>query len=399
MTLLDINLLKQDDTSISFTWTETGDTCRVIRDEDEIYKGTDSFLIDKDLARGEYYTYTIERLDSEGAIAETVKMHTGTENEEKSFLNALESITLTTIISESRISIAWGKIQGIEEYHIYRDGKFLELSAKNQYTDRDIKGDREHTYWIRGKRPLPESEESFSEGKFVLARIFGLFNRRPSSKEPAMEDFWLTKKVGKLDHLLADRNLAEPKPRYFKWHFRYNTFLPDAVIENPNLLSPHRYFSGDGRGFDPESNQYRTKVEFAVELQDNKAILEYETDVGTTISYNWRKKFKKADVASADGIEFEEVDEGERTATVYLKHAVGNPITTAPDINYEVAAVFYHFGGYDISGIHDQSPNHEVYLKDNASEEWVSLHQTQTKGLAWMAGPIARQYWRMSNFE
>lgn len=395
----DINLLEQSDTTIYFTWTKTGDTCRVIRDETVIYTGTHNAVRDENLKRGEFYTYTIERLDGDEKVIDKIKMQTGTENKADNHLNRLQEITVTAIVSHSRVSLAWGEIQGVEEYEIYRDGELIDTVNKTQYTDRNISMDRPYVFWIRCKRPLPDSEENFGEEKFIAARIFGLFNRRPSQTEPAMEDFWLTKKIGRLDHLLEDRHQAEEQLRFSKWYFRYMTFLPDAMIQNPNVLSLNRYFSGDDRGFDPEAKQYRTQVEFSIEFKDHSAMCEFHKDVGTSIAYNWRKKFRKADVASTEGIHFEEVKENDRTATVFYKHSVGNPITPAPDITYEVSAVFYHNGTYDIAGIHDQSPNHEVYLKDAGSEDWEMIHEAESKGLAWMAGPIARQYWRISNFE
>lgn len=395
----DINRLEQSDTAIYFTWTKTGDTCRVIRDETVIYTGTDNKITDENLERGELYTYTIERLDQNEKIIERIKMQTGTENKADNHLNRLQEITVTAIVSESRISLAWGEIPGVEEYEIYRNGELIDKSAKTQYTDRNVPMDQSYTFWIRCKRPLPDSEENFSEEKFVAARIFGLFNKRPSQTEPAMEDFRLTKKIGRLDHLLVDRHQAQDQPRFSKWHFRYMTFLSDAMIQNPNFLSVNRYFSGDDRGFDPEATRYRTQAEFSLEFKDNSAVCEFHKDIGTSIAYNWRKKFRKADVASTEGIQFEEVKEKDNMATVFYKHSVGNPITPAPDISYEVSAVFYHNGTYDIAGIHDQSPNHEVYLRDDESDEWEMIHASESKGLAWMAGPIARQYWRISNFE
>ncbi|RNF38707.1 DUF3238 domain-containing protein [Planococcus salinus] len=395
----DINLLEQSDTAIYFTWTKTGDTCRVIRDETVIYTGTHNAVKDENLERGEFYTYTIERLDQEEKVVDRIKMQTGTENKEHNHLNRLQAITVTAIVSENRISLAWGEIQGVEEYEIYREGELVDTVTATQYTDRNVPMDQSYTFWIRCKRPLPDSEENFGEEKFIAARLFGLFNRRPSRSEPAMEDFWLTKKIGRLDRLLVDRHQAQDRPQFSKWYFRYMTFLPDRIIQNPNMLSPNRYFSGDDRSFDPEAKRYRTQVEFSIELNDKSAICEFHKDIGTSVAYNWRRKFRKADVASTEGIHFEEVRENDRTATVFYTHKVGNPITTAPDISYEVSAVFYHNGTYDISGIHDQSPNHEVYLKDGASEEWEMIHEAESKGLAWMAGPIARQYWRISNFE
>ncbi|WP_223642619.1 DUF3238 domain-containing protein [Planococcus sp. 4-30] len=391
---MDILVLEQSETMIYFRWTDTEDVCRVKRDEQIVYTGTQNLFKDEGLKKGELYTYTLERLDASGSWTDKIKLHTGTENRKKDSINRLEEIVLTTIVSKSRISLAWGEIEGISQFDIYCNGKFIETVERNQYTDRQVPMNEEFTYWIRGKRPVAKSEERFSEEKFTLAKIFGTLNWNSSKEKAAMEEFWLTKKIAPLDSLLSD----EEKPKIYPvWQFRYNTFLPELILKNPNLLSPFPYFQGDGREFDPDSLHYRTQVSFTVDLKEEESSFEYDKDVGPTIGYNWRKKFSKADVASSEGIELEKIEETGHKVSVTLKHSIGNPITTSPNIDYEVSAAFYRDGSYDIIGIHDQSPNHEVYLKLDDGE-WMEIHQTESEGLAYMAGPIASQYWRISNF-
>ena len=392
---LDILVLEQSDTMIYFRWTATDDVCRVKKEDQVVYTGTQNLFKDEGLKKGELYTYTIERLDSSGKWTDKIKLHTGTENRKQDSINRLEEIVLTAIVSENRISLAWGEIEGITEFDIYQNGIFLETVEKNQYTDRQIPMDQEFTYWIRGKRPVAKSEESFRKEKFTVAKVFGALNWNSSQDKAAMEDFWLTKIIAPLDNLLSDKE--KPKA-YPVWHFRYHTFLPDLILKNPNLLSPFPYFQGDGRDFDPDSLHYRTQVNFTVDLKEEESSFTYDKDVGPTIGYNWRKKFSKADVASAEGIELEKIEETGHKVSITLKHSVGNPITTSPNIDYEVSAAFYRDGTYDIIGIHDQSPNHEVYLKDGDDGEWMGIHLTESEGLAYMAGPIASQYWRISNF-
>ncbi|TWT04410.1 DUF3238 domain-containing protein [Planococcus sp. CPCC 101016] len=391
----DVLVLEQSDTLIYFRWTDTEDVCRVKRDEQIVYTGTQNSFKDEGLKKGELYTYTLERLNASGNWTDKIKLHTGTENRKKDSINRLEEIVLTAIVSEGRVSLAWGEIEGIIRFDIYRNGKFIETVEKNQYTDRQVPMDEESTFWIRGKRPVADAEESFSEGKFTIAKIFGALNWNSTKEKAAMEDFWLTKKIAPLKSLLSDQE----KPKIYPvWHFRYNTFLPELILKNPNLLSPFPYFQGDGREFDPDSLHYRTQVNFTVDLKEEESSFSYDKDVGPTIGYNWRKKFSKADVASAEGIELEKFEETGHKVTITLKHAVGNPITTSPDIDYHVSAAFYRDGTYDIVGIHDQSPNHEVYLKFGDDGKWMEVHQTESEGLAYMAGPIASQYWRISNF-
>jgi len=338
-------------------------------------------------------------LGDDGQVKERIKMQTSTEDHSEDTINYLQQIAITTIVSDSKIILAWGAIDGIEEYEIYRDGEPLETIQKTQFTDRNVEMDREYSYWIRAKRPLERSETGFSEEKSVAAHLFGLFNIKSSQQEAAMEEFWLTKKIAPLEQLLADSPQVNVSEFNRIWDFRYSTFLPDKYLANPNLLSPNRYFAGDNRTFDPNSSQYRTQVNFSLQLGKEDSTLELQKDVGMSIAYDWRKKFRKADVASSEDIRLEKVKEDERNVMVTLKHSVGNPLTTSPNIDYDVSATFYRDGHYDIVGLHDQSPNHEVYLKHDKMDDWLQIHEAESKGLAWMSRAIASQYWRTSNFE
>lgn len=398
-THLEIDLLKQTDTSIYFEWTETGDTCVVKRDANVIYEGTDHSFTDENLEPGEMYTYTIDRLDSSGKKAERIKMQTSTENHSEDIVNLLQQRAFTTIVTPSKIALAWGGIEGVDSYEIYRDGELIDTIKKRQYTDRDIEKDQAYTYWIRAKRPLERSETDFSEEKSFLANIFGFINIKSSQDKAAMEEFWVTKKLASIDKLLGDSPKTDVSDQNRKWDFRYTTFLPDDLLQNPNLLSPNRYFGGDGREFDAEAKDYRTQVNFTLELRDKESRIEFKKDVGVSIAYDWRKKFRKADVASSNEVQVEKVKEDDRNVNISLTHSVGNPLTTSPNIDYDVSATFYRNGQYDIVGLHDQAPNHEVYLKNDKMDDWFQIHEAESKGLAWMSRSIASQYWRISNFE
>lgn len=396
---LELELLEQTDTSIFFIWTNTGGTCRIERDGKIIYEGTDNSFKDEGLTPGELYIYTVERLDLDGKAIDRIKFQTGTENYLDDFINRLQQITVSTIVSDSKIAIAWGAIEGIASFDIYRNGEFVTETDKNQFTDLKADSKESYTYWVHGKRPLEKSEENKKHRKSFLATVFGLVNVRSSQEQAALEEFWIIKRVASREKLLAEQPTQKDQIQQPEWQLRYLTFLGEEVLPNPNLTSLNRFFKGDGRSFDPDSTDYRTRVDLTVRFTEEGALVDFEKDVGTTIAYNWRKKFRKADVASSAGIELKEVKEDHHRIAIDLKHSVGNPLVASPDIDYQIAANFYRIGTYDIIGIHDQAPNHEVYLKDSKNADWGQIHEAEDKGLSWMAGPIASQYWRISNFE
>lgn len=398
---LELELLEQTDAMIFFIWTNTGATCRVQRDEELVYEGTDNSFKDEGLTPGELYVYTIEKLDMEGKVVDRLKLQTGTENHSDDFINRLQQITVSTILSESKLALAWGPINGITSFDVYRNGELLATTNKNQFTDFHAQKDEAYTYSVQGKRPLEQSEETRKNEKSLLATLFGMLNIRSSQEKAAMEEFWITKRIASRNELLAtspsDKNwIAKKQP---EWQLRYLTFLAEEMMPNPSPFALNRYFKGDNRSFNPDAREYRTRIDVTIRFREEGATVDFSKDVGTTIAYNWQKKFRKADVASAAGVELTEVKEDSRKVMVSITHSVGNPLIASPDIDYQVTANFYRNGVYDIIGIHDQAPNHEVYLKRKRDDEWGQIHEAEDKGLSWMAGPIASQHWRISNFE
>lgn len=392
---IDILVLEQSDTLIYFRWTTTEAVCRVKRGTQVVYTGTQNYFKDDGLPVGQLCTYTIERLDAAGNWIDKIKFQTGTENRKVDKGNRLAEIVLTTIVSKGRISLAWGKIDGISTFDIYRNGQFIESVEKNQYTDDKVLSDQQYTYRIRGKRPVSRAGKRVNEKKFSLHKMFGALQQNSSQENAAMEDFWLTQIIAPLHSLLSDQPNTAVQP---VWHFRYNTFLPETLLKNPNLLSPFHYFKGDNRSFSPDSLEYRTHVNFTVSFNESEPPLSWDKNVGPTIGYNWRKKFSKADVASAEKIDLTKTDESHQKISIALTHCVGNPLTTSPNIDYNLSADFYRDGTYTILGAHDQSPNHEVYLKYSEDRQWTEIHQSESEGLSYMAGPTANKYWRLSNF-
>lgn len=395
---LEIDLLKQSDSLIYFMWSATGRTYKLYRDGQLVYEGTSNSFKDVDLARGEIYTYLLEEIGEDGEVSERLAMQTMTENHGKNVIHCLQEIAVTAIVAKDRITLAWGEIKGIEKYKIYRDGELIHETHQTQFCDQRIERDKSYTYLIRGRRPLIRSDERMGAPKFVAAKAFAILKPDDTYVEPTDEDFWITKKIGEVNRLLAGNDKSGNEKPYFDWQFRYSTFLDEKYIHSPNPLSPNRYFAGDDRSFDPEAGSYRTRTGFSLQLTEGGTQFDHAKSIGTSIAYDRRKKFRKAQIASSAGIVIERAETDERKEVISINHRVGNPLTTSPEIGYRVSASFYRNGHYDISGIHDQSPNHEVYLKNSLTDEWMPIHQADSKGLAWMSDVIACQYWRISNF-
>lgn len=383
---------------IYFTWNDVGGTYKVYRDGHHLYEGTVSEFSDGDFKHAKLYNYVIERVE-DGIVIDVIALQTSAFAEQKNKESPLQSLVMTTIVAKTQIALSWEEIKDVAEYDVYRNGTHMTTAVGNSYIDRDFSLDEIYTYTIKSKRSLAKSEERFNVFQSIVSTVFGLLNPVSSKAEAAIEQFSVTKSIAKPRELLTPVQDRVRLPNVDRWGFRYMTFLQDDWVLNPNLLSRNRYFKGDDRGFDSNGASYRTRVDIELAYDLERSPLTFTRDVGPSIVYDAFKRFRKQATASHDGITLKRTNHGEDEAGFHLLHAVGNPLTTAPDINYEVRAVMRRDGTFDMTGYHDQAPHHEIYLMRGEENEWKPIHQAESKGLAWMSEVIAWQYWRISNFE
>lgn len=382
---------------IYFTWNDVGGTYKVYRDGHHLYEGTVSEFSDGDFKHAKLYNYVIERVEDD-IVIDVIALQTSAFAEQKNKVSPLQSLVMTTIVAKTQISLSWEEIKDVAEYDVYRNGTHMTTVNDNYYIDRDFSLDEIYTYTIESKRSIAKSEERFNVFRSGVSTVFGKLNL-VSAREAAIERFTVTKMIAKPLELLTPVQDRGPLPNVDRWGFRYTTFLDNDWVLNPNLLSRNRYFKGDDRGFDSNGASYRTRVDVELAYDCERSPLTFTRDVGQSLAYDVFKRFRKQATASLDGIMLKRTDHGGDEAGFRLMHAVGNPLTTAPDINYEVRAIMRRDGTFDMTGYHDQAPHHEVYLMRGAGDDWKPIHQAESKGLVWMSEVIAWQYWRISNFE
>lgn len=387
--------ISQTTNEITFNLRNERGPFRIYRENKLVYEGEDDTFTDKDLIEGTTYLYTIE-IGSRRGTPERMKVQTSTAVQSKEAENVLQDTVITTIISRSLVSMEWEPIEGVEEYVICRNGKRIAKVEEPFFVDRWVASREEYTYWIYAERPMTKSEKDFDEEKFLVAGVIGFFKKGADERDAVMEKFQITKVLDPLEEILHSEDAA---PERKEWRFQYKTFLNRAWFKNPNPASPYRYFKGDGRGFDPAAPEYRTMAEVVVTDDESFPDVRLNKDVGETKGYGMLRNLKKEETASDEGIQLEDVEIEEKKISFVLKHSVGNPLVTSPEIDYHVWGNLYHNGFYDIVGIHDQSPHHEVYLKHGVQRTWTTLHQSESEGLEWLAEPMAGMYWRVSNFK
>ncbi|MCM3744758.1 DUF3238 domain-containing protein [Sporosarcina luteola] len=397
--LFEIKSVKHKHDLISFTWNDVGGFYNVYKDGEHLYEGSVPEFQDGDFKHGKLYHYIIERVEN-NQVVDVIAVQTSAFAEEKSIENPLKSLVMTTIVAKTQIALSWERIKEVDEYEVYRNGEFMAKVGGNSFIDRDIDADQSYVYSIRSRRPLNQSEEMLTSVKSAVSNLFGMLNPSTSTSESAVETFTTIKSIGKPSKLLRPVNEREQEIETVdRWKFRYTTFLADKWIRNPNPLSPNHFFEGDKRSFDPNGEGFRTRVDIELAYDEKGEPMKFSKEVGPTVAYDHLKRFRVKAKASADGITMSRTDHKKGESGFLLEHSVGNPLTAAPKIDYEVNAVFRRHGTYDMSGYFDPAPHHEIYLMKGRGEEWQPILQVESRGLAFMSEAIAYHYWRCSNFE
>ncbi|GAM14728.1 DUF3238 domain-containing protein [Mesobacillus selenatarsenatis] len=386
--------IEQDAKQIKLEWKGPRRPYRVFRGEELIYEGLEPKLVDQNLVPGTLYTYCIEALDDHGNVEVKMRIQTTTSVDLKERDNILEDLLITTIVTHGQIGFEWEPIEGVSEYSIFRNGIKLETVTSCAFTDKNINDDDDYNYTIKARRPLQRSDKIKWELKSVVANAVGAIKKDSSTEMAADEEFTITKRIGPLKDLL--KSPQESKHKSGNWQLRYTTFLKEEWLKNPNAASEDQIFKGDHRTFDPESSEFRTRSDVFIDTDNPSALLSKAT--GNTEAFTKKHEQLESASASDEGIQLEKVLTEDDRVQFHLNHSVSNPLVVSPAIDYHVCGTFYKDNEFDLVGIHDQAPEHEIYLKEPGTDEWQVIHQAHSKGLEMMADPMANHYWRYSTF-
>ncbi|MEH7444513.1 DUF3238 domain-containing protein [Bacillus sp. JJ1122] len=391
-----MDLIEQQPTCITIAWPESHGRYRVYRDHKLIYNGPATKLMDRNLIPGTLYTYSIEKMDGNDHVEEILKIQTRTEVDYKERENALQDLIMTSVVANNQVSLEWEPIEGVSEYTIFKNGVKMKTIDCCSYIDDDLESDEEIIYTIKAKRPLQRSDQIKWEIKSVVAHAVGAIKKDSSTEMAAKEEFSITKKIGPLNQLLKPVGAISEGNKERLWQLRYTTFLNEEWLQNPNPASADHYFKGDNRSFDPESSKFRTRADVFIDSENPSALLSKE--VGKTEAFNKKEEFIEEADASDEGIKLKKVFSDDDKIMFQLHHSISNPLVMSPAIDYIVCGTFYKDGQFDLVGLHDQAPHHEIYLKAAGTEDWQPIHQAESKGLEMMASTLANQYWRYSTF-
>lgn len=393
-----LQAIEQGTDHISLLWHRSPGQYQVYRNSMLIYTGPATKVTDTNLTPGTNYTYSIEKIAENGRVLEIIKVQTSTSVTQKEKENPLKDLIFTTVVANGRIGLEWDAIEGITQYTVFRNGQLLETVNGSSLTDNMINENEEYTYTIKAKRPLQRSDQLESEANSLIANAVGMLMKSSEPSRAANEEFMITKKLPATAHILTSAEDQHRQTSSMLWQLQYTTFLKDKWVKNPNPVDEKHFFKGDDRDFSANSSRFRTRADLFIDLdlEDSPVLLTRE--VGETQAFNANHEFLDKKRASPEGIQLEKIHSDQDAIKFQLKHAVSNPMVASPAIDYVICGTFHKAGQIDLVGYHDQAPHHEIYLKENGTETWTSIHQSESKGLEMMATQLANHYWRYSTY-
>lgn len=381
----EILAVRSEQDSIILRWKGEDGIYRVQRDGQTMYEGYSMIFVDKQAVRGEKHTYKI-RNDHEVIVVQTSLFAF-----EKDEGNLLRDVVLTTIVSKDQVVLSWEAIPFVASYEVFRNGQFLCKVSATYVIDQSISVTNSYEYTIYAERPIVMSDEKLNYSKAIASKAVAIFQPLKAKIHPTSDRFIMTKKIAVIENILAKEQTSSS---INSWQLRYTTFLADKWVKNPNWLSFNHYFKGDHRDFQSDGKTFRTRVDLALHFCEKNAPLSMTKSVSSSEAYSYRKKFRAKATASLEDVDVQRFSEN----YFRLRHSVGNPLTPAPNINYEVVVEIEKNGNFDISGQHDPAPHHEVYVQTD-NRGWMPIHQAKSKGLAYMSEMVVNEYWRYSYFQ
>jgi hypothetical protein len=401
---LKYNLTKEND--LELNWNNISDKYVIYKNEEKIWEGQSTSFSTNQLEQDYSYTFTIiaYKDGKEYQMAE-VKIHTYSlpdstlkgQTDEDSSSNKespLKNTYLNAIISNNEVVLELsGEIPDDDKkYEIYKDGNLIGKLEDNKYVDKDITPGKTYTYNIVGKTEISESEKSKIDA-FLSEK--GIVVSENEKKEMYQKPYEITRVITIPDSISGRlKKITELSASSYQYTyvFRYKTFIPLCRVPALSMWQGWLLdydFGGDCRGFDFDSDKYRTKVETPIYFTDGHTILDTNGRfVSPSSIYDSNGNLIETRQADRDGIKYKNISLSADKVSFTLDHGVAVPFGLAPEINYTYDLEIYKNGSFVIEGERDQAPSHELYAyMPNTDAPILTLIQGEHKGFDYLFPP------------
>jgi hypothetical protein len=286
---------------------------------------------------------------------------------------------------------------------VYRNDEFLGTMAALSFIDREIKPGEVYHYSVRGsinitqpemeqrkrtltKRMAALDNETFANETFVNETIDGLADLQRDHYQLERSDVYTIESIQLFDYRKVNIQASNANGPYY---LRYMTFIPYKYVSNPFYVTIYnhepiktKYFNGNNRGFQatiPIENEYDYKTWAEVKVDFAKKKVGSNVHVGRTVGYDKNHKRIWSETADYDCMELIGKDLSKLNRyTWFFYHSCAIPYPTKliggflPDIDYRYYAKVWKSGSWEVQGIHDQTPSHEMYIAREGNKGKVS---------------------------
>ncbi|EPE61963.1 hypothetical protein L479_01668 [Exiguobacterium sp. S17] len=359
---------------LELTWSFDGKV-RVTRNGKYVYEGTDQHYVDRETSVGEQVAYRIS--DEFGEVA---KLYTAAVNPNDD-LYWNRHLT-SAVVAPSGTYLQWDPIEDVDTYAVYREGRRIAEIVGSGYID-ETPLEQPTLYEVRALRPVKRDDKPGTRLVHMVGKAMSLAKEMKSDTRRDKELYMMYFLVSPTRPDVATVDGI---------NLRVQTFIRPPMIKNPNLMSPHPYFEGDGRPYNVHATEYRTRTEVKVEGLTDLPIVSLKKDANVTRGYTKHHRLTGEDVASVDRVYVEDVDIERGKVAFRLQHSVGNPLVVAPDIKYTIVTALKNSATFKLSGSHTQSPHHEVYVQVGDAP-WMTIHRADDLGVSFMGNPMPECHW------
>jgi hypothetical protein len=281
-------------------------------------------------------------------------------------------------------------------FQVYRDDQQIGTMKNGSFTDRKIQSGKIYDYSVRTAKTIPQKE--IEQRKQTLRKMYPDADNETLQTLDDMfgcsrSNYRLEKSnVETIEAIQLFRNASvHASNKDGPYYLRYITFIPWQYIENPLYWVPGvdtKYFNGNNRGFKattPIDKDLKYKTWAEVKADFSKKKVGSSVRVGLTIGYDKNKKKLWQHRADYHCMELtaKDLSKSDRYTWSFY-HGCGMPWPgwagqLPPDVDYLYDAKVSKNGNWEVKGIHDECPSHEVYIarEGNQGKEksWAIIHR------------------------
>ncbi|MBN8209857.1 hypothetical protein JI666_13960 [Bacillus sp. NTK071] len=408
--------IDSDGSSIILDWNSVGVSYEIYQKGAKVdtflWSGTVSNFTTSKLDPQKPYSFKLVAKNKDGKVIDFLQINTSLNyidntSEKIASKQAINESYIQSIVSKDEIVLDWTKIPNDNTtYEVYRNGEFIKEVNGFKYIDSNINNEETYRYEIKGKvkihpdelknkiSELKKAQNSSKLSEDIIRKLeydeYSLVHNVLSLKTDLQKNVNTFKKISSKSLSLSSSQSQSASssyqyvPSYALTHY---TWIKDSKVDLP--LWPIYYaYGGDGRNTPYLfQDDYRTKVVSTAKFYGGSNI-SYSmpvTKAGTSYGYRIGGGID-VDHASMSDVYPHSINKYSDKISFDTHHSVSNPMqkfvirgqvetkAVSPPIDYDYRSSLYKDGSYSISGSHDNTPSHAIYISTYGGDSHCLLY-------------------------